>query len=157
MNTTRTNFSESIPSYRLGAQTQTQTQTTMTNTDQQEPADEAATSKSNTKLLSRSKSTVEHAKIVPLDNRNSIDEWKKHATEAGINVSFPGISEQKYRYQRPVKPEYKNFVVNPQPDLARFDRPFTIAACYPLSTEYGSKFEYPNANKIDKFPWIKQF
>jgi hypothetical protein len=77
--------------------------------------------------------------------------------EAGINLNFPGISEQKYRYTKPFKPEYKNFVLNPQPDYAKFDRPFTIAACYPINTEYSSRYQYPDSNKIDKFPWIKQF
>lgn len=83
--------------------------------------------------------------------------WKKHAVEAGINIEFPGTTEQKSRFVKPRKSDYRNFVVNPQPDTSRFQRPFTSAATYAIRTEYSHRYKFPDANLIDKFPWIKQF
>lgn len=157
VNSARTNFS-------TPQQNNPETQVNKNNSREQESEtnennyDNTLNTGNGAKNLERSKTSIE-TRIIPFNtkNNNNTEDWKKHATEAGINLNFPGISEQKYRYTKPVKPEYKNFVLNPQPDYSRFDRPFTIAACYPISTEYSSRYQYPDANKIDKFPWIKQF
>ena len=81
--------------------------------------------------------------------------WRKHAIEAGINLNMPGQSEQQYRYTKPVKPNYKNFVVNPQQDSRLLKRPFLLADYDSITTEYRQRFMFPDKNKIDKFPWIK--
>lgn len=92
------------------------------------------------------------------DNEALVDSnWKKHAVEAGINLEFPGTTEHKSKFFKPKKSYYRNFVVNPQPDMSRFQRPFTTAATYPIRTEYSHRYKFPDANSIDKFPWIKQF
>ena len=81
-------------------------------------------------------------------------DWRQIATEAGINLNFPGESEQKYQYTKKTYPEFKNFIINPQFDLSRFDRPFKSAKIYPNSTEYRSRYIYPEPINMVKNPWI---
>jgi len=95
--------------------------------------------------------TCETVQISNVHNHN----WKKHATEAGINLNVPGKTEHQYKYQKPVKPNYKNFVVNPQQDTMLLRRPFLLADYDAITTEYRQRFMFPDKNKIDKFPWIK--
>ena len=92
----------------------------------------------------------------PYPSSHPID-WKKEATEAGINVGFPGISEQKYRYTKPVKANYLNFVINPALNIGLLGRPFSEVLHEPIGTEYQSRFKSAYETPIDKFPWIKQF
>ena len=84
----------------------------------------------------------------------SAKDWRQIATEAGINLNFPGQTEQQYRYTRKTYPEFKNFVINPQIDLSRFDRPFKTAKIYPTTTEYRSKYVYPEPINMVKNPWV---
>lgn len=95
--------------------------------------------------------TCETVQISNVHNHN----WKKHAIEAGINLNVPGKSEHQYRYKTPVKPNYKNFVVNPQQDTMLLRRPFLLADYDAATTEYRQRYMFPDKNKIDKFPWIK--
>ncbi len=88
---------------------------------------------------------------------NESNDWRKHAKEAGINLDFPGQTEFQHRYKNPVVPEYRNFIINPQPDFYKMGRPLTSAPYYPKVTEYQSRYKYPDSNAIDKFPWIKKF
>jgi len=81
--------------------------------------------------------------------------WRKHATEAGINLNVPGTSEMQYRYKSPSKPPYRNFVLNPQQDTRLLKRPFLMADIDSITTEYRQRLVFPDKNKIDKFPWIK--
>jgi hypothetical protein len=81
--------------------------------------------------------------------------WRRHATEAGINLNVPGTSEMQYRYKSPVKPAYRNFVLNPQQDTRLLKRPFLMADVDSITTEYRQRLVFPDKNKIDKFPWIK--
>lgn len=80
-------------------------------------------------------------------------DWRDHAREAGINLSFPGSTEQKDRYTKPPRSDYSNFTINPSMDMSRVNRPFTAAAVYPQSTEYQSRYKMPDGNLIEKFPW----
>jgi hypothetical protein len=89
-------------------------------------------------------------------NKSSND-WRKDAIEGGMYLDFPGISEQKYHYKEPIKPNYLNFVINPDLRIDLLGRKFSEALVEPISTEYQSRFKHANANPIDKFPWIKQF
>jgi hypothetical protein len=163
VNTARTNFSQEQQQQNNQAfeseyeSEDNENQTVNIESNKNHNTSNKTLSKNGAKNVDRSKSTIESTKIIPFTNKQQKDDWRKHAIEAGINLNFPGISEQKYRYTKPIKPEYKNFVLNPQPDYKRFDRPITMAACYPISTEYTSRYQYPDSNKIDKFPWIKQF
>lgn len=94
---------------------------------------------------------------VTTPTRMSSDEnWKKAATEAGIHLGFPGISEQKYRYKKPVKANYLNFVINPSLNIAALGRPFSEAVNEPIGTEYQNRFKAPSTVPFEKFPWIKQ-
>ena len=92
------------------------------------------------------------------DSKRINDEaWKKHARDAGINLNVPGQSEHQYRFAKPTENNFKNFTLNPQPDVDRFNRPFASALIEPLRTEYSDRFQFPDAARIDKFPWIKNF
>ncbi|CAF0906846.1 unnamed protein product [Brachionus calyciflorus] len=93
----------------------------------------------------------------PPKNTYEDDTWKKHAVEAGLVLNFPGPSEHNSRFTPPLKSNYKKFIINPQPDTLRFERPFTSAAPFKTNTEYRHRYNYPDGNQIDKFPWIKQF
>jgi hypothetical protein len=88
-------------------------------------------------------------------------DWRQAAKEAGIELTFPcGGTEYTSKYVNPKTQNnsYKNLILNPQPDLTRFNRPFSsLNVDYPNRTEYMSRYEYPDYNKIDKFPWIKNF
>ncbi len=83
------------------------------------------------------------ASVTQLPPASAPKDWKQIATEAGINLNFPGQTEHQYRYVKKTYPEFKNFVINPQIDLSRFDRPFKTAKIYPNSTEYKSRYVYP--------------
>ena len=84
------------------------------------------------------------------------ESWKQYAIQAGINIKFPEISEQQYRFTKPIKPGYKNFTINPQFDLTRFNRPFTSAAYHQSTTEYKSRYTYPGeTNELSKIPWVR--
>lgn len=119
-----------------------------------EPAPSARLQRSNTSIGLYQRPEVNYSSMGNYEDNNT---WKKHATEAGINVNYPGTTEQKYRYQAPNRKEYTNFTLNPQPDISRFDRPFTTQAYFTNSSEYQARYKYPDGNQIDKFPWIKQY
>lgn len=86
---------------------------------------------------------------------NTIDNktWRIHAREAGINLEFPGTTEQKSQYKEPKKEAYKNFVINPQLNLSKL-------VCYGPRTEksteseYQSRYKHPAQTPVDKFPWF---
>jgi hypothetical protein len=108
----------------------------------------------NEPALPRSESrNLAYSAYPPIQNQD----WKKTATEAGIKVGFPGISEQKYRYTPPVKANYLNFVINPALNIGLLGRPFSEVLHEPIGTEYQSRFKSAYETPIDKFPWIKQF
>ena len=109
---------------------------------------------SNSVMTMRENSN-QHRFITSAKSNHRSEDWKKDAIEAGINLNFPGISEQKYRYSKPVKENYLNFVINPQLNIGLLGRPFSEAIIEPIGTEYQNRFKHANANPIDKFPWIK--
>jgi len=87
----------------------------------------------------------------PLSHQRCIQE------QCGITMTFPGRTEYYDRYQRPrplvqATPDYK---VNPTPDFSIFGRPNARAEVLRHGTEYQSRYEWPDAAKIDIHPWIR--
>ena len=116
------------------------------------------TSYSQPKTLRSSDNFSHTSAFTSSANESSVEEeWKKFAREAGINLEFPGISEQKAKYKVPEKENYKNFLINPQPDLAKFKRPFSMPVIEKKQTEYQFRYKFPDSKDIDKFPWIKKY
>ena len=90
------------------------------------------------------------------ESKRSERSWQQAALEAGINIDFPGSTEHKDRYKTPSRGNFAGFTINPQPDLTLLDRRFEKFSYEPSFTEYQSKYTFPDANAIDKFPWIKK-
>ena len=88
-------------------------------------------------------------------NPINIESWKKIAKDSGINLNASDLSEHQYRFNKQTENNQRTFVLNPQPNVDRFNRPFSKALIEPLRTEYTDRYQYPDSNKIDKFPWRK--
>ena len=72
--------------------------------------------------------------------------------ELGINPIFPGESETKIAFTRPkIRQNFSPFIINPQPSLKHFDRPFASAKIEPRYTEYQIKFRMPDGRKINTY------
>lgn len=76
--------------------------------------------------------------------------------QAGINTDFPGKSEYMHRFKSPVSdmptPDFK---INPTPNFAVYGRPMQTAKYVPSFTEYQTRYEWPDAEKIVKMPWLR--
>lgn len=104
-------------------------------------------------------SSVEQPKVTTTNSTSSSgkdETWKKYAREAGLVVDFPAeTTEYRSHYLPPPNKNLKNFTLNPQLDLHKLRRPFSEAVEFPKTTEYRTRYAYPDAERIDKFPWIK--
>ncbi|RUS86094.1 hypothetical protein EGW08_006114 [Elysia chlorotica] len=76
--------------------------------------------------------------------------------QAGINTSFPGKTEYMQRFKAPdtdlPTPDFK---INPSPNFAIYGRPMQRACYIPSFTEYQTRYEWPDAEKIVKLPWLR--
>jgi len=76
--------------------------------------------------------------------------------QAGINTVFPGKTEYMYRYNTaaPNVPT-PDFIINPTPNFAAYGRPMQRGKYYPTFTEYQTRYEWPDGEKIVKRPWLR--
>ncbi|GFR61323.1 beta propeller repeat TECPR [Elysia marginata] len=76
--------------------------------------------------------------------------------QAGINTTFPGKTEYMQRFKAPdtdlPTPDFK---INPSPNFAIYGRPMQRACYIPSFTEYQTRYEWPDSEKIVKLPWLR--
>lgn len=76
--------------------------------------------------------------------------------QAGINTVFPGTSESMQRFPPPpTHGPTQDFIINPAPNFAVYGRPMQAASYIPTATEYQTRYEWPQASKIVKTPWLR--
>ncbi|KAL5009507.1 hypothetical protein ScPMuIL_011812 [Solemya velum] len=77
--------------------------------------------------------------------------------QAGINTTYPGITEYKKRYTRPpMDIPTSHFTINPTPDLMLNERPLGLESFESSFTEYQTRYEWPDGNKIERHPWLRK-
>jgi len=77
--------------------------------------------------------------------------------QAGINTTFPGRTEYMQRYASPCsEPTSSDFLINPRPNLQIHGRPLGKARYDPTFTEYQTRYEWPDGEKIVKLPWMRK-
>lgn len=77
--------------------------------------------------------------------------------QAGINTTFPGRTEYMIRYNNPADSQKSSdFVINPKPNLHIFGRPLGQARYEPGFTEYQTRYDWPDGEKICKLPWLRK-
>ncbi|XP_067674576.1 uncharacterized protein [Haliotis asinina] len=77
--------------------------------------------------------------------------------QAGINTQFPGRTEYVSQYTRPpMDLPTSHFTINPKPDLSIYGRPLGVKQYYPSSTEYQTRYMWPDGSRIVKFPWLRK-
>lgn len=77
--------------------------------------------------------------------------------QAGINTTFPGRTEYMLRYSSPSdNPCTSDFLINPVPNMQIHGRPQGKARYEPSFTEYQTRYEWPDGEKIVKLPWMRK-
>ncbi|KAK7503275.1 hypothetical protein BaRGS_00005540 [Batillaria attramentaria] len=77
--------------------------------------------------------------------------------QAGINTTFPGRTEYMQRYNDPAdSTKTSDFTINPKPNLHIFGRTLGKARYDPGFTEYQTRYEWPDGNRIVKLPWLRK-
>uniref|UniRef100_A0A0B6Y2D4 Uncharacterized protein n=1 Tax=Arion vulgaris TaxID=1028688 RepID=A0A0B6Y2D4_9EUPU len=76
--------------------------------------------------------------------------------QAGIKTKFPSQSEYTLRFKTPDRDgPVSDFKINPAPDFSVYGRPIESTCYMPSFTEYQSRYEWPDASKIMKTPWLR--
>ncbi|XP_005108686.1 uncharacterized protein LOC101862217 [Aplysia californica] len=76
--------------------------------------------------------------------------------QAGINTTFPGRTEYMQRFKAPdTDVPTSDFRINPAPNFGIYGRPMQTARYVPSFTEYQTRYEWPDAEKIVKLPWLR--
>jgi len=77
--------------------------------------------------------------------------------QAGINTTFPGRSEYMQRYAAPQdSPRTSDFLINPTPNMNIHGRPLGKASYIPSFTEYQTRYDWPDGEKVVKLPWMRK-
>eukprot|EP00918_Siedleckia_nematoides_P046325 GHVU01101540.1.p1 GENE.GHVU01101540.1~~GHVU01101540.1.p1 ORF type:complete len:318 (+),score=24.29 GHVU01101540.1:35-988(+) len=78
--------------------------------------------------------------------------------QCGINTTYPGKTEYMTRYNvpRPKEQHTKGFIINPTPNFYVHGRPLATMQYERSFTEYQTRYEWPEACKIIKLPWLKK-
>lgn len=77
--------------------------------------------------------------------------------QAGINTTFPGHTEYMQRYSSPTDiTRCSDFLINPKPNMELLGRPLGKARYDPSFTEYQTRFEWPEGERIVKLPWLRK-
>nr|XP_022293125.1 uncharacterized protein LOC111103860 isoform X1 [Crassostrea virginica] len=77
--------------------------------------------------------------------------------QAGINTTFPGRTEYMHKYQTPpMDIPTSDFNINPEPDFLLHGRPLGQTTYERHSTEYQTRYEFPDSNKIVRMPWLRK-
>lgn len=77
--------------------------------------------------------------------------------QAGINTTFPGRTEYMIRYNSPMGEEKTiDFIINPKPNVHVFGRPLGYAHYDQNTSEYLSRYEWPDGERICKLPWMRK-
>ena len=75
---------------------------------------------------------------------------------AGINTTFPGLSEYSSRYTAPRQSSrVTDLTINPTPNMGIHGRPLGQALYQPSFTEYDMRYDWPDGEKIVRLPWIR--
>lgn len=77
--------------------------------------------------------------------------------QAGINTTFPGRTEYMHKYQTPpMDIPTSDFNINPKPNFLLHGRPLGETTYERHSTEYQTRYEFPDSNKIVRMPWLRK-
>ncbi|KAK3098306.1 hypothetical protein FSP39_018209 [Pinctada imbricata] len=77
--------------------------------------------------------------------------------QAGINMNFPGRTEYMHKYtEPPMDIPTSDFNINPEPNFKLHGRPLDTTKLYPSITEYQSRYEFPDSDKIVRLPWLRK-
>lgn len=78
--------------------------------------------------------------------------------QAGINTTFPGRTEYMHKYQSPpMDIPTSDFNINPKPNFLLHGRPLGETTYERHSTEYQTRYEFPDSNKIVRMPWLRKW
>ena len=77
--------------------------------------------------------------------------------QAGINMTFPGRTEYMQRYAPPAQsPVASDFLINPKPNMGIHGRPLGRGLYQSNFTEYQTRYEWPDGERIVKLPWMRK-
>ena len=78
--------------------------------------------------------------------------------QCGINTTFPGKTEYMKRYKPPPPDDNtKDYNINPRPDFSNLNgRPQMKMVWTPNHTEYHTRYEWPDSEKIVRLPWLRK-
>lgn len=77
--------------------------------------------------------------------------------QVGINTVFPGTTEYTDRYRAPRRDDRDpDYIINPSPNFNIDGRVLATPAYCRNTTEYRTRYEWPDGNKITKYPWLRK-
>jgi len=77
--------------------------------------------------------------------------------QAGINTTFPGRTEYMTKYTSPpMDLPTCDFNINPKPNFLLHGRPLGETTFDRSVTEYQSRYEFPDSEKIVRLPWLRK-
>lgn len=81
----------------------------------------------------------------------------REVRKAGINLIYPGKTEFMDRYTKPAELPISPFTINPQPDFSLPGRPLARLVPDSFNSEYTRSYVFPDATKVEKFPWLRSW
>ncbi|KAK2151879.1 hypothetical protein LSH36_347g00009 [Paralvinella palmiformis] len=98
-----------------------------------------------------------HGQVDVNANPNMTHTTRSIQEQCGINTNFPGHTEYMDRYVHPPKDQATPaYIVNPLPDYGIHGRPLGQPKFERMGTEYQTRYEWPDGNKIVKLPWLRE-
>ncbi|CAG5125056.1 unnamed protein product, partial [Candidula unifasciata] len=75
--------------------------------------------------------------------------------QAGINMTYPGKTEYMLQFKAPDRDApTSDFIINPSPDYSVYGRPLEASCYLPSSTEYQTRYQWPDGGHVTKVPWL---
>ena len=77
--------------------------------------------------------------------------------QCGINLTYPGTTEYTDRYVAPPRDKpTTDFIINPVADYRIDGRPMARQRFLCTETEYEVRYEWPDGERLMKFPWLRK-
>jgi len=77
--------------------------------------------------------------------------------QCGINLTYPGTTEYTDRYVAPPRDKpTSDYIINPVADYRIDGRPMARQRFMCTETEYEVRYEWPDGERLMKFPWLRK-
>ncbi|CAF3863568.1 unnamed protein product [Rotaria sp. Silwood1] len=85
------------------------------------------------------------------------NDYNTHLNKAGLNINYPGKTESAISFTKPEEISSSLFLPVAQPDYTLPGRPLAHLVPGSIATEYIQSYTYPDAAKVERYPWLRPY